>query len=159
MAPNAPDELKAYGLVWLLHLVGDVHQPLHAASRFTQADDPKEGDRGGNAVKICTPSCGGELHAYWDDILGTSRNVSGAITAAGKLPTPDTTLASKSDEATWVQESFQAAEKSVYVEPIGVGDGPFTMTAPYKTKAKRLAAQRVALAGARLANLLNDELK
>ena len=32
----APDELKSYDLVWLLHLVGDVHQPLHTITRFNQ---------------------------------------------------------------------------------------------------------------------------
>jgi len=37
LASNSPDELKSYDLVWLLHLVGDVHQPLHATSRFTHA--------------------------------------------------------------------------------------------------------------------------
>jgi hypothetical protein len=30
LSSNKPDELKSYDLVWLLHLVGDVHQPLHA---------------------------------------------------------------------------------------------------------------------------------
>jgi hypothetical protein len=40
-----------------------------------------------------------------------------------------------------------------------MGDGPFTVTAKYKDNAQKIAAQRVALAGERLANLINDELK
>jgi len=47
----------------------------------------------------------------------------------------------------------------VYVAPIGAGDGPFTITPAYRIAAKKLAEQRVALAGVRLANLLNEELK
>jgi len=37
LASNADDALKSYDLVWLLHLVGDVHQPLHASSRVSRA--------------------------------------------------------------------------------------------------------------------------
>jgi hypothetical protein len=58
-----------------------------------------------------------------------------------------------------VNESFDAAKQTVYTAPVGSGDGPFTMTAAYRVKAKQLARQRIALAGVRLANLLNAELK
>ena len=34
---EADDDVKSYDMVWLLHLVGDVHQPLHATSRFSAA--------------------------------------------------------------------------------------------------------------------------
>jgi len=68
-------------------------------------------------------------------------------------------IAGKSDEQVWVTESFQAAEKTVYGPPIGVGDGPFTLTNAYKRKAKKFVEQRIAVAGARLAHLLNDELR
>jgi hypothetical protein len=33
--PGTSDDVKSYDLTWLLHLVGDMHQPLHATSRFT----------------------------------------------------------------------------------------------------------------------------
>src|SRR5246127_4745044 len=46
LASSSPDELKSYDLVWLLHIVGDTHQPLHAATRASQLDP--EGDAGGN---------------------------------------------------------------------------------------------------------------
>ncbi|MGY3116186.1 hypothetical protein ACVWXQ_000121 [Bradyrhizobium sp. S3.14.4] len=46
-ASGAPDQLRSYDLVWLLHLVGDLHQPPHAIARYT-AELP-HGDRGGNA--------------------------------------------------------------------------------------------------------------
>ena len=57
---EASDALKSYDLVWLLHLVGDVHQPLHATSRFTHSQP--EGDAGGNRVALCQRPCRNELH-------------------------------------------------------------------------------------------------
>jgi hypothetical protein len=157
IASKAPDKLKAFDLVWLLHLVGDVHQPLHATSRFTH--DGSMGDRGANEVKLCALPCKDELHAFWDGLPGDSTSVSAAIAAAGGIPKADPAQVSISGEGAWVQESFQAAQKSVYVDPIGVGNGPFTLTDSYKMDAKAVADGRIALAGARLANLLNAELK
>ena len=68
-------------------------------------------------------------------------------------------LAGKSDEKDWIAESLMKAQQTVYAAPIATGDGPFTLTPAYKRNAAALAKQRVALAGARLANLLNTELK
>jgi hypothetical protein len=36
LSSSASDDVKSYDLVWLLHLVGDAHQPLHATSRFSE---------------------------------------------------------------------------------------------------------------------------
>jgi hypothetical protein len=157
LASNAPDTLKAYDFVWLLHLVGDVHQPLHATSRFING--ARKGDNGGNAVKLCISPCRDELHAFWDDAAGKNETVSAAINAARALPQPNPAQASEHDEAVWVQESFEIAKKVVYSPPIGPGLGPFTLDNAYKANAKKVAGERMALAGARLANLLNDELK
>lgn len=157
--PNASNELKSYDLVWLLHLVGDVHQPLHATARFDQ-QQPK-GDRGGNTVKLCTKptSCDGKLHTFWDDVLGTSDSYKTAMKKAKVLDRADAHLATIRDEALWIDESFDAARQTVYAAPVGVGEGPFTLDTAYKITARELAEQRVALAGIRLANLLNDALK
>jgi len=76
-----------------------------------------------------------------------------------KSQLPDATLTVKKDAADWSSESFAAAKQTVYTAPIGMGGGPFTLTPAYKTKAKALARKRIALAGVRLANLLNEELK
>ena len=59
----------------------------------------------------------------------------------------------------WVAEGVQNAKDSVYTGPVGAGAGPFSLTDDYKTAAKALAKKQVALVGARLANLLNSELK
>jgi len=157
IASNAPDALKSYDLVWLLHLVGDAHQPLHATQRFTQSTP--DGDRGGNTVKLCEPPCRDQLHAFWDDLLGKNHTVSASIQAARALPQPDPEKVAATGEAAWIVESFQSAQQFAYAPPVGVGNGPFTLNAEYKANAKSEAERRVALAGARLATLLNAELK
>jgi hypothetical protein len=64
---GASDDVRSYDLVWILHLVGDAQQPLHAVGRFT-ASIPN-GDSGGNAESVI-PATGETiaLHAYWDRI-------------------------------------------------------------------------------------------
>jgi hypothetical protein len=114
-------------------------------------------DAGGNLVKLGCTKC--QLHAFWDDLLGTQNKLKTVMRAARKLPQADATLAAKSDEKDWVAESFQEAKQAVYAPPIEPGNGPFTLTSAYKKAAGKLAKQRVALAGTRLANLLNAELQ
>ena len=169
-APGTSDDVKSYDLVWLLHLVGDVHQPLHCVSRYDAGD--LQGDRGGNLVRIMgntpPPVCDdprycpfgppNELHAFFDDIAGAGYAVGSVETAADHLPAADAKLAAVSDEKVWIQEGLDLAQSSVYVSPIGVGDGPFSITAQYQKAAADLGRRRIALAGARLANLLNASL-
>lgn len=155
LASTRPDTLKSYDLVWLLHLVGDVHQPLHSSTRV-DAGDPG-GDNGGNNVKLAAP--GSELHAFWDGLPGDSSKVADAIVYGKTLAAADPLLAKKPAAADWIKESFDIAQTTVYSSPIGTTDGPFTITPEYKTKAEKIAAERVELAGERLANLINDELK
>jgi hypothetical protein len=155
LASTSADALKSYDLAWLLHLIGDVHQPLHAATRVSRTDP--SGDAGGNLVKLDCSKC--ELHAFWDQLLGTDNNLNSVVKAAKELPKADVAQAAKSDEKDWIAESFQEAQQNVYVAPVGPGDGPFALTPQYNKDAAALAEKRVALAGARLANLLNTELK
>jgi|SRR5208283_4714717 len=85
------DDLKAYDLVWLEHMVGDIHQPLHGTARYFN----NKGDEGGNLVVIkLTPamkkkfegtvskSAPQELHAFWDDLPGEGNPVSALPGAA-----------------------------------------------------------------------------
>lgn len=157
LSSDNPDKLKSYDLAWLLHLVGDVHQPLHAATRVSKTDP--NGDNGGNNVMLCAKPCKNELHAFWDDLPGTGSDPNKAVTYAKNLRKPDATLAGNTDASTWVNESFKDAQEDVYVAPVGVGDGPFTLNAAYRSSARKLARERVALAGARLATVLNNELR
>jgi hypothetical protein len=157
IASDASDDIKSYDLVWLEHLVGDVHQPLHATSRFS-AGLPA-GDRGGNSVTLCASPCRSELHAFWDNALGTSKKPTTAIAAADKLSAPSAAQADITDDQAWITESFEAAQRFAYASPVGSGAGPYTLSAGYKARAKSEAKVRVELAGVRLANLINANLK
>jgi S1/P1 Nuclease len=173
LASGQPDALKSYDLVWLEHLIGDVHQPLHAVARVS-ATLPA-GDAGGNLVALCNAPCRDNLHGFWDNLVGsqsrlpqsrpaaprpdTQTEIKSALDAAKTLPAPDAALVKEMSEAAWVRESFDAARRDVYILPIANGPGPFTLTQEYLDAARRVAQQRVALAGTRLANMLNQELK
>ncbi|MCF6288048.1 MAG: S1/P1 nuclease [Proteobacteria bacterium] len=56
---------KALALSWVLHLVGDSHQPMHSSALFSKTYFPK-GDRGGNLTKIKGQGHFDNLHWYWD---------------------------------------------------------------------------------------------
>ena len=58
-------------LAWMLHLIGDVHQPLHSSARVT-AREP-QGDRGGNDFALDDEESWGNLHAFWDSIQMRAR--------------------------------------------------------------------------------------
>jgi hypothetical protein len=162
IASNASDDIKSYDLVWLEHLVGDVHQPLHATSRFSSG--MAAGDQGGNLVTL-QASGSAKLHAFWDDVLGSeplttppATIAAQAIPQADALPAPPAAKAAITDDAVWIKESFKAAKQYAYASPIGNGAGPYTLSTTYKTHAKKQARIRVELAGVRLANLINTNL-
>jgi len=166
LSSSQPDELKSYDLVWLLHLIGDIHQPLHAVTRITQPH-PK-GDAGGNFVKLFGDALP-NLHAYWDDLPGADckfcndkmQCVNRAIVLGRSLAAANAKDSRNIDTAAWVRESVEFARTVVYHDPVGVQDQAFTIVpdSVYERQANRLARRRVALAGARLAQVLNAELK
>ena len=164
-ASGASEDLKSYDLVWLIHIVGDVHQPLHGTQRFTKL--LPQGDEGGNKVKIkCLPDCGKNLHSFWDGLFDSlevhndaAATAKAAIAAAAKLSKATGPAVAKTDPHAWVTESFLIAKASVYRPPIGTANKTFTITSPYKKQAMKIGRQRVALGGARLAKLFNDAFK
>ncbi len=62
--PLASDAEKGLALRMAMHIIGDLHQPLHTITKIS-AREP-EGDRGGNRVKFKRNSIAPNLHAYWD---------------------------------------------------------------------------------------------
>jgi hypothetical protein len=176
IASNEDDPLKSYDLVWLEHLVGDIHQPLHGSNRFFAG----AGDVGGNDVKIqltsamrkafegtLSTSAPDELHAFWDDLPGEGQPAPALPQAAafGKgLPRAAATKVAVIDPAKWAAESLVLAKKDAYASPIGnspkpAGSSSYLITTVYYNQAMRDAKSRIALAGARLAKLLNENLK
>jgi hypothetical protein len=69
---NLSPGVRAVYLSWLIHLVGDLRQPLHCASLFTDAY--AKGDRGANDFYVKPGQRGVRLHSIWDGLLGTSVN-------------------------------------------------------------------------------------
>lgn len=150
------DAVKSYDLVWLEHLVGDVHQPLHCTSRFSAA--LPHGDRGGNSVTLTCSRC--ELHGFWDGIIGETSRGTVAAAFANTLAAAPAAAANDTDVDHWIAESFTLARSGVYVNPpIGATVGPFSITPIYESAGLDLAKKQIALGAARLAKLINDNLR
>ncbi|HEX4321226.1 MAG TPA: S1/P1 nuclease [Acidobacteriaceae bacterium] len=163
IATDESDDIKSYDVVWLEHLVGDIHQPLHATSRFTK--NHPDGDAGGNLIYFCDKPCKDELHAYWDGIPGDGPTIA-QTTATGNqlLSRKKPAKAAETDPAKWVDESFELAKSEVYKTPVSDDNDPTQRNSPridakYAASATRVANSQVLLAGYRLANMLNTRLK
>lgn len=163
---HASENLRSYDLTWTLHLVGDLHQPLHAIDRYTAPISDKDGDRGGNEEMVI-PATGQTLplHAYWDSLFGGYSSVFGAMFDAddkanglGKV-TPDAAKALELDPDLWAQESFELAKQNAYAPPVRPDKTPVQLTRDYETNARNVTRNQAALAAARLANLLNMVLQ
>lgn len=159
--PATPAAERTLALKFIMHFVGDIHQPLHASDHH---------DRGGNAVVIeVSPSTTqSNLHAYWDTFLvqrlGT--NVAAASANAGKLVTPANVATwSAGSIEDWANESFAQAKavaydfkgETTFVDDHG-GTGEI-LDAKYEARALPVAREALAKAGVRLANLLNEVFK
>jgi hypothetical protein len=152
--------LSVYDLPWLVHLTGDVHQPLHCADRFTKS--LPQGDQGGNLVFV-TP--GRNLHAFWDDLGGTDTTdeyvnryateiTAEFIKANGQRPRLS------QDPKKWVDEGFDLAKREVYTfgPEAGSREHPLPLPGGYEANAQRIARIQLAKAGFRLAAVLNAKL-
>lgn len=149
---------RAYALPWLIHLVGDAHQPLHTVSRY---DEEARGDEGGNRLWIDNPFHPRRhemtLHAYWDDLPGPPwlrgerlEKAAERLAALGHRPE------SVGAVGQWLKEGRTLAETVVYE---GLEGEVPTLTSAYHERAQRTANERIVLAGRRLALLLEKLLR
>jgi hypothetical protein len=153
-------DLTAYDLPWLVHLTGDVHQPLHCTDRFTKSHP--DGDQGGNLVYV-TP--GRNLHALWDDLAGTDttdayvNRYAAEITAEFAGTNGRRPRLSK-DPKKWVDEGFDLAKREVYSfgPETGSRENPLVLPITYEDRARQVARVQLAKAGFRLAEALNAKL-
>lgn len=122
------DEARGLALRYLIHYVGDIHQPLHASARVNH-QYPK-GDRGGNSFK--TPSHGGSynLHSVYDSVFYEFTgfpslpmnddlwNQYGDFASTLLKNYPESKLANVSDlkYSDWADESFEISKTFVYTE-------------------------------------------
>jgi hypothetical protein len=160
------NKTDAETLGFLIHMVGDVHQPLHAATRYSAAN--RNGDAGGNLFKIQMPPEAHvtNLHAFWDAAAGTFgfNDPKRPLDQAGKdrmvaiaqevmKQYPDTSVPEwkNLDPHEWVVESNTLARQVAY-KNITEGGTP---SQAYTDAAQQLSRKRLALGGYRLAGVLN----
>jgi hypothetical protein len=137
---NAKDEQEAVKM--LIHLIGDIHQPLHVGGG---------NDRGGNDVKVTWFKTDSNLHRVWDSDMIDDTRLS-YTEFAQSLALPDATrLAAiqKSKVNDWVVESM-SYRKQVY----DYGNGKLGYQYAYRNMS--LVRDRLLLAGIRIASVLND---
>jgi hypothetical protein len=146
---------RARFLAFLVHIVGDIHQPLHTVARIT-AEHPDR-DQGGNLFHIKYPPSKPQtitLHKLWDqgmDLLLSSevRSLSDKVTSLY----PESYFDSQLDDLSadnWAKEGSQIAQSFVYSTPENK-----IPSANYITIGTEIVEEWLALAGYRLANLLN----
>jgi hypothetical protein len=164
--PWVQGSFQAYALSWLEHLVGDIHQPLHAVSRFSALHPG--GDHGGNEFKLDDPSDPKlSLHWFWDTSLAADpdpqRAIALAASVAGDYTLDDRDLSAGTDipgrVVAWLNESADLARYVVYTVGEERTQPPFVKVPDaYRTLANQIARHRAAIAGYRLAALINDRL-
>ena len=165
---------RADALSWLVHLVGDVHQPLHTLiinDPLPNYSPPLDSqghslDNGGGGFKLI--GHGGSLHSFWDNILvpghppGWSSDAT-ARTRATELQAnykPWSATVNKPDPETWARESY-AQRQFVYSPALeqpadGSTSDLHIITDDYAAQAHTISTRRIVLAGRRLARLVDD---
>jgi len=167
-SPTAPARDRAIGIAWVLHLVGDIHQPLHCSARVTAVE--RKGDHGGqdfDLSPISSPRPPGDrysLHAYWDDMLdraiprrsgeGRGRYLQRAASlVVSTHPRARLELELRAgDFDAWARESLIAAQSAYPPGLRRLREPP----RDYREMGTRMALGRLALGGYRLALTLQD---
>jgi hypothetical protein len=148
---RAPRKDRQRALLFLVHFVQDVHQPLHVG-------DNK--DRGGNQTQLQFEGRGTNLHRLWDsDIINSAKGGdNGWHERISPLLTRENVAAwSKGDVEHWADESLEEARKAYDSPPLSRQAVPSgsTIGGDYVAFATPIIARRLAQAGVRLANELN----
>lgn len=154
---------KNEALKWVVHLVGDIHQPLHAATH---------GDRGGNTVQVSffgerdNPPYGTiNLHAIWDvhmvRRLTLEKGGEGAVVSQD-IGEPERLAWERGSISEWVNESNAIARTVVYPSlPVAFScsrriEGVLTIDRTYYSLAAPVLESQIRKAGVRLARALNE---
>jgi len=134
-------------LMFLVHIVGDIHQPLHAAER--------NHDAGGNLVTIASIGGATRLHQAWDSgIIKESGRDESSLAAAGEQwlgMQSDLKAVGAGTFESWSLESHKLAQQVVYPQ---AADGRISNTE--RVKDIGIIEERIARAGFRLATVLNE---
>ena len=153
--PSVAPEERVQALQFLLHFVGDMHQPLHAA------DDH---DQGGNAKKVSASGLrAGNLHHYWDTEFVQALGSDPAAAAATLIEqiSPEEQASWEAGHPTaWALEAFDVARTTAYgALPKSSSSGSYKLSARYVRAAEAAVALQLQRAGVRLAKVLNTALR
>jgi hypothetical protein len=166
---------RAVYLCWLIHLVGDIHQPLHCASLWTE--DVPEGDRGGNlSWARIVDGLPARLHFTWDALLGDDTlpaTIQDTVADLGRLEQDqaasiDAELSSNPTSADWAREGLALATEHAYLngdlrpahgEMCPADDLVPTLSTTYLQNAQGVARLRAVKAGRRLSASVATALK
>lgn len=152
-----PTRVRVEALAFLVHFMGDLHQPLHAGDRH---------DRGGNDMKANYGAIQKtNLHSIWDGLLADraiSSPPGGATGILSQFPAADRPAMAQGSTEDWSRESWQVAHDA-YATLIGDACGPLPTTRPTLDNAKvetliPVLRLQVARGGLRLARLLDEAL-
>jgi hypothetical protein len=134
---SATERTRAEALRYLVHFVGDAHQPLHASYRE---------DRGGNNHQVRVDGKGSNLHAIWDSRIIASRHLGWQDYARRLQRQP---LSDDSEDAReWAEQSCRISRDE------GVYPQGRTIDAAYLDRARPIVERQIRRAGKRLADLL-----
>ena len=141
---------RVEALMFLVHFVGDVHQPLHAAER--------NGDHGGNDVQVTFFGRQMNLHSVWDSGIITHRVFDWGEYVrhleSDWFPGKDIVALQGGKPEDWAVESHRLAHDVAYDYPDDRNLGT-----DYYNKALSVVDDQLARAGIRLAKVLNDSLR
>lgn len=153
---------KAFALRIVLHLVGDIHQPFHAVGKVSHTYP--DGDRGGNRTKVHDDKVE-NIHYFWDSTAGLFGDVkpeawqqgipSFAETVMKQHPASKYTGQLEPKPADWATESYKLAVKYGYMALPANGE----ISPEFRKNVQQICAERLALGGYRLAEILNRSLK
>ena len=154
---SLPVRERLFALAFVIHLMGDLHQPLHAGDR---------GDLGGNRISASYGIIAGRtnLHSIWDGYLaerGISNPPGGARGILSELSDTDKAAMRQGNVADWARESWQASHDFAYGTVLADPCGPIPAERPVITEeiTRRLVPivrRQVARGGLRLARLLDE---
>lgn len=157
-ASGQTDADRAVSLSWLEHLIGDLHQPLHATALYAVPLYPT-GDRGGNDVAI---SGGTNLHALWDAALGSDvrpHRLEEMARDYGRVEVADPSADLMREFKRWAKQSRDLAARVAYTEQVRSAVLMATppqqprvqLDADYYAELRTTAQRQIGLAGQRIA--------
>lgn len=174
---------KAVACAMMMHLAGDIHQPLHASTKYFHSHGREEDDHGGNREGVDNGPWNEpkfNLHAFWDSAWRASMGLDGRVVLDERFKpgrvhhpaeiaelaarmaregAPNAATNLEPDFEAWAYESNNVARTFVYRDLTPTESLKYCrLSSGYISEANRIARRRLVLAAYRLATILNETL-